>query len=127
MHSVPGFALLVAIDAERTAVAGEISIMRVPGSPPHVGGWLVPRYRGHGLGRELFAAALVLGHEHLGIRVLRAGAESSNTASRKSLLAAGFEPSEGTPTHQLEDGRTIPSCWYEHVAPASTCSGISWS
>ena len=125
--SLSGFALLIAIDVERSAVAGQTCIMAIPEGPPQVGGWLVPRYRGRGLGRELFAAALALGHQHLGIEVLRAGAESSNTASRRSLRGAGFEPSHGSPTHQLEDGRTVAACWYEHAAPTSTCGGTTWS
>jgi RimJ/RimL family protein N-acetyltransferase len=111
---------LVAIDTKRLAVAGQVDIESAKDGL-HIGGWLTPRYRGRGLGRELFTAGLVLGHEHLGIEVLRAGAEVTNLASRKSLEAAGFRPIEGTPTHGLPDGRLIPACWYEHVAAVSIC------
>ena len=111
---------LVALDPKLVTVAGEVAITVQPDGA-YVGGWLVPRYRGRGLGRELFTAALILGHRHLGIEVLRAGAQESNTASRKSLEAAGFRPAQGDPTHRLSDGRIIPSCWYEHSAAASDC------
>lgn len=114
---------LVAIDAVRLRVAGAISIDAMPAGF-YVGGWLTPSYRGQGLGRELFGAALLYGHQHLGIEVLRAGAEASNTASRKSLEAVGFQPTQGVPTHQLPNGRLITSSWYEHVAPASHCRGL---
>lgn len=121
---LPHFWRLVAIDPRTLAIAGEVGITGVPGEPPQVGGWLAPAYRGRGLGRELFAAGLALGHEHIGIKVLRAGAEASNTPSRRSLEAAGFHPIPGTPTHKLPNGRTIAACWYEHAGPAARCRGV---
>jgi RimJ/RimL family protein N-acetyltransferase len=113
---------LVAIDTDQRRVAGYLSIEAKPAGVD-VGGWLAPQYRGQGLGRELFAAALVFGHQHLGIEVLRAGTQDSNTASLKSLEAAGFQPAQGAPTYQLPNGRVIPSRWYEHIAPVSHCNG----
>jgi RimJ/RimL family protein N-acetyltransferase len=110
---------LVAIDAKRLAVAGQVDIEAMPDGRLYVGGWLTPDYRGAGLGRELFAAGLTLGHQHLGIRTLRAGAEEANHASRRSLEAAGFRQiQEGDPAHRLPDGRVILCRWYEHSAPA---------
>ncbi|MBR7828535.1 GNAT family N-acetyltransferase [Actinospica sp. MGRD01-02] len=116
------FWALIAIDPGRLAIAGLVGFVHSPdGLYNHVGGHLAPQYRGRGLGRELFAAALVLGHQHLGIEVIRAGAESSNIASRKSLEAAGFRPVHGAPAHSLPNGRVIAACWYEHAARASKC------
>lgn len=113
---------MVAIDADRLAVAGNVGFEPSPdGLHSYIGGWLAPQYRGRGLGRELFSAALSLGHQHLGIEAIRAGAQDSNTASRKSLEAAGFTPVHGAPTFTLPNGRVISACWYEHVAPASKC------
>jgi RimJ/RimL family protein N-acetyltransferase len=123
--SLPG--QLIAIDPERPAVIGAVGITARQAEPPQVGGWLAPSHRGRGLGRELFAAALELGHRHLGIEVLRAGAETSNTASRGSLEAAGFRPAQGAETQRLPNGRTIPTCWYEHTAAPSSCRGAGWS
>jgi RimJ/RimL family protein N-acetyltransferase len=111
---------LVALDPRLVTVAGEVAIT-VQSDGPHVGGWLTPRYRGRGLGRELFGAALVLGPRHLGIELLRAGAEESNTASRRSLEAAGFLAAHGDPSYRLSNGRVTSACWYEHTATASTC------
>jgi RimJ/RimL family protein N-acetyltransferase len=123
--SLPG--RMIAIDPEQMAVIGDVGITAKQAEPPHIGGWLAPSYRGRGLGRELFTAALDLGHRHLGIEVLRAGAETSNTASRRSLEAAGFLPARGTANHRLPDGRTVPTCWYEHIASTSRCRGTGWS
>ena len=121
---LPHFWRLIAIDPRNLAVAGEVGITGIPDEPPQLGGWLAPAYRGRGLGRELFAAGLTLGHEHIGIKLLRAGAEESNTASRRSLEAAGFHPIPGSPTHPLPNGRTITSRWYEHAAPTARCGGV---
>lgn len=116
---------LVAIDPDRLTIVGSVGFE--PSNDAghnHIGGWLAPQYRGRGLGRELFAAGLALGHQHLAIKTINAGAEESNTASRRSLEAAGFRPIDGAPTHTLPDGRAIASCWYEHTAPATAyCKG----
>lgn len=118
---------LVAIDAKRLAVAGQVDIEVMPDGGLYIGGWLTPDYRGRGLGRELFAAGLTLGHQHLGMKTLRAGAEDTNHASRRSLEAAGFrqigQPGQaagGERDHRLPDGRLIPSLWYEHSVPTPT-------
>jgi RimJ/RimL family protein N-acetyltransferase len=113
---------LVAIDPDNLAIAGFAGFQPPMGGLCNlVGGWLTPGYRGRGLGCELFAAALALGHQHLGIEVIHAGAEETNAASRKSLEAAGFRQVPGAPTHTLPNGRGVPACWYEHVALPSTC------
>jgi RimJ/RimL family protein N-acetyltransferase len=79
-----------------------------------LGGWLAPRYRGRGLGRELFAGAALFAHQHLGVRSVLAGTEVSNAACVAALVAAGFVPDTGPPTHRLPDGRVIPTRWLRH-------------
>ncbi|MET8448664.1 GNAT family protein [Streptomyces sp. NPDC005209] len=90
-----------------------------------IGGHLAPHARGQGLGTELFAAAALLAHAHLGIRTVRAGHEPANTASGRSLTAAGFVPIAGPPHHTLPDGREIEARWLQHTSPTPTtrCRG----
>jgi RimJ/RimL family protein N-acetyltransferase len=102
---------LVAVDRASRRVAGAVEVQE----DDHVGGWLVPDFRGRGLGRELFAGAIVFAHRHLGIRTVRAGAEPANTASVNALTAAGFVPGTGPAEYTLPDGRTIPTHWFQHV------------
>ncbi|MEU0436549.1 GNAT family protein [Streptomyces sp. NPDC006290] len=79
-----------------------------------IGGWLAPGFRQQGLGVELFRAAVQLGHRHLGLEVVRAGTEPTNTACQGALTAAGFTPASGPPRSTLGDGREVDACWYEH-------------
>lgn len=89
-----------------------------------VGGWLAPEFRAQGLGAELFAAVARFGHDHIGLTSVRAGTESANIACVEALLAAGFEPAEGTATHHLPDGRTVPASWFQHhTEHAGRCRG----
>lgn len=81
-----------------------------------MGGWLAPRYRGQGLGRELFAGAALFAHQHLGLSSVTAGTEVSNAACIAALVSAGFVPDAGPPTHQLPDGRVVPTRWLRHAA-----------
>ncbi|MER7183421.1 GNAT family protein [Streptomyces hyaluromycini] len=92
-----------------------------------VGGWLAPHARGLGLGTELFRAAAVLGHAHLGLRTLRAGYEPANTASGRALANAGFVAADGPPRHTLPDGREIDARWLQHTttAPPARCPGAA--
>ncbi|MEU6071640.1 MULTISPECIES: GNAT family N-acetyltransferase [Streptomyces] len=88
----------------------------------HIGGWLAPGLRGQGLGAQLFGAGALLAHTHFGMDTVRAGAETGNLASRRSLERAGFVPDEGPARHTLPDGREIDSVWLRHdVSPASYC------
>lgn len=57
-----------------------------------IGGWLVPEYRGRGLGAALFTAAAELAHRHLGIAAVRAGTHPGNAACIGALTAAGHDP-----------------------------------
>ncbi|MEV7324583.1 GNAT family N-acetyltransferase [Streptomyces sp. NPDC093970] len=91
-----------------------------------IGGWLAPGYRRQGLGVELFGAAVQLAHRHLGLKVVRAGAEPTNDASRGALAGAGFTPAAGPPSTILADGREIDASWYQHRQEAtSRCRGGS--
>jgi RimJ/RimL family protein N-acetyltransferase len=120
----PGFACLVAIDPTVDRCAGMVAISNVPERGLEVGGWLAPAFRGRGLGTELFRAGLLLGHEHLGLARIRAGADKANVGSRRALVAAGFSPAEGPATYKLENGRETQACWYEHRAhEARRCPG----
>ncbi|WP_416984741.1 GNAT family N-acetyltransferase [Streptomyces sp. T028] len=90
-----------------------------------IGGWLAPHARGLGLGTELFRAAALLGHDHLGLAAVRAGYEPANTASAGALTAAGFVPADGPPRHRLHNGRVVDARWLRHTAsiPPGRCSG----
>ncbi|MFJ8141199.1 GNAT family N-acetyltransferase [Streptomyces sp. NPDC096013] len=96
------------------------TIMRLESG--EIGGWLAPGYRRQGLGIELFRAAVQLGHQHLGLKVVRAGAEPTNAASRGALTTAGFTPAPGPSRFTLGDGREVDTRWYQHVQDtASRC------
>ncbi|MEU9345441.1 GNAT family protein [Streptomyces sp. NPDC048278] len=90
-----------------------------------IGGWLAPEARGLGLGAELFRAAAVLGHGHLGMRTVRAGHEPENTASGRALAKAGFVAADGPPRHTLPNGREIDARWLERTTttPLTHCRG----
>ncbi|MER5792214.1 GNAT family protein [Streptomyces sp. NPDC001980] len=92
-----------------------------------IGGWLAPEARGQGLGTELFRAAAVLGHAHLGLRTVRAGHEPANTASGRALAKAGFVAADGPPRHTLPDGREIDARWLQRTttAPLTRCPGAA--
>lgn len=89
-----------------------------------MGGWLAPRYRGRGLGRELFAGAALFAHQHLGLSSVAAETEVSNAACIAALVSGGFVPDTGQPTHQLPDGRVVPTRWLRHDADhPARCGG----
>lgn len=118
-----GFVGLTAVHVADGRYAGATSVDLDSGE---IGGWLAPGYRRQGLGVELFRAAVQLGHRHLGLRVVRAGAEPANSASRGALRAAGFTPAPGLARFTLGDGREIDACWYQHRQEATTrCRGGS--
>jgi RimJ/RimL family protein N-acetyltransferase len=79
-----------------------------------VGGSLAPQFRSRGLGTELFAAAALFAHDHLGVASLRAGTEPANAACVAALLSAGFVPAAGPVIHHLPDGRSVPARWFRH-------------
>ncbi|MEC3975253.1 GNAT family N-acetyltransferase [Amycolatopsis sp. H20-H5] len=115
---------LVMIDLAANRCAGLVSVHQGAGGSPETGGYLAPAYRGRGLGRELFAAGIRLGHEHLGLTRVRAGVEVGNFASIRSLEAAGMAQVDGPPLHTLPNGEKIVSLWYQHDSPsARRCTG----
>lgn len=103
---------LIVIDKASGMAAGGASVELE--EIPEIGGHLAPSFRRRGLGAELFAGVTEFAHQHLGIRAVRAGAESGNTGSIKSLQAAGFTPADGSLTHTLPDGRLILTFWFKH-------------
>jgi RimJ/RimL family protein N-acetyltransferase len=89
-----------------------------------LGGWLASRYRGRGLGGELFAGAALFAHQHLGVSRVVAGTEVSNAACMAALVSAGFVPDAGPSAHQLPDGRVVPTRWLRHDAEhPARCNG----
>jgi RimJ/RimL family protein N-acetyltransferase len=100
---------LVAIDPALDQIAGMVAVYR---EAREVGGWLVPEYRGQGLGEVLFAGAAELAHRHLGITTIQAGAHPGNAACIGALTAAGFTPAPGPETHVQPNGRVIPVRWF---------------
>ena len=107
----PDFVSLVAIDPVSDWLAGYVSLNW---ETREVGGWLVPGYRGRGLGAALFGGAAELAHRHLGITAVRAGAHPGNAACIGALTAAGFIPAPGPGTHVQPNGRVIPARWFSH-------------
>nr|WP_239091525.1 GNAT family protein [Streptomyces sp. SID14478] len=90
-----------------------------------IGGQLAPHARGQGLGAELFGATAVLGHQHVGLRTLRAGYEPTSIASARALTRAGFVPDDGPTRYTLPNGREIEARWVSHTATESEscCAG----
>ncbi|WP_162252583.1 GNAT family N-acetyltransferase, partial [Streptomyces griseoruber] len=62
--------VLIAVRLDDGRYAGYTEL--APGTG-EIGGWLAPHARGLGLGAELFRAAALLGHDHLGLDAVRAG------------------------------------------------------
>lgn len=103
--------LLIAIDVSTEQLAGAIggSLWRTD-----IGGWLASRFRSRGLGSELFAAAALFSHYHLGLPSVLAGTEPANAACVAALLSAGFSPATGPSHHLLPNGRGVPASWFRH-------------
>ncbi|GAA4608136.1 GNAT family protein [Actinoallomurus liliacearum] len=112
---------LIAMDRRSGGLAGSVYVH----GEGEAGGFLAPRFRAHGLGTELFAGAAAFAHDHLGMAVVRAGAEISNSPSIGALLSAGFVPAEGLGEHELPDGRVIPSRWFCHRSDQPTRCAIT--
>ncbi|MFF3409333.1 GNAT family N-acetyltransferase [Streptomyces sp. NPDC002742] len=114
--------MLVAVRVDDGRYAGAVG---VDAGTSQIGGWLAPHARGHGLGAELFGAAALLGHAHLGLRTVRAGHEPMNMASARALTKAGFVADDGPPRHTLPNGREIEARRLRHTAtgPVSRCRG----
>jgi RimJ/RimL family protein N-acetyltransferase len=102
---------LVAIDPVAERIAGLVGLNW---KTHQLGGYLVPDYRGRGLGAALFGGAAQLAHGHLGFKSAYAGAHPDNAASIGALTAAGFVPVAGPPTHVQPNGQVIPSRWFVH-------------
>jgi RimJ/RimL family protein N-acetyltransferase len=116
-------AFFSAFDLASRRIAGMVGIEFRPTKQRYeVGGWLAPDFRGRGLGSELFRLALWIGHEHLGIATLYAGAEGANRPSCRALTAAGFHLIQTGIPHVLPDGRVIRGFWFQHtVEEAHRC------
>ncbi|MFF5147794.1 GNAT family N-acetyltransferase [Streptomyces sp. NPDC013157] len=119
-----GGEILIGVRLDDGRYAGSTGLDPATGE---VGGWLAPHARGLGLGTELFRAAVLLGHAHLGLQTLRAGYEPANRASGRALANAGFVAAVGPPRHTLPDGREIEARWLRHTStvPLGRCHGAA--
>ncbi|WP_165965925.1 GNAT family protein [Actinomadura sp. 7K534] len=117
---------MLAIDPEYGLPAGAFFLTPESEARCELGGYLAPRYRGRGLGAELFAAGLALAQQHLHFTEVRAGVEPENVACARSLWRAGLDPADGPETHVLQDGRVIPSAWYSDVTPNPVWCPSGW-
>lgn len=122
---VPRWTDLIAIDVAADKCVGSVGLNVYDDDTVHLGGHLAPDYRylQRGYGRELFGAGVQLAHRHFGLSLVRAGAEPANGASGRSLIGAGFIAANGPPTHTLQDGRVIPTLWFQHNDPHPTLCG----
>ena len=117
---------LIAIDVAADKCVGSVGLSAHDDGSVHLGGHLAPDYRylQRGYRRELFGAGLELAHQHFGVQRVRAGAEPTNGASRRSLIGAGFVHADGPPSHTLPDGGVIPTLWFDHNDPhPARCGG----
>ncbi|MFH5210484.1 GNAT family N-acetyltransferase [Antrihabitans sp. NCIMB 15449] len=122
--ATPGHEGLVVIDAAARRVAGLVTVSPKDTGTADIGVVLAPDYRRRGYGSELFGAAAIFAHRHLGIAVVDAGTETTHTASIRALSAAGFVAPEGPTPDTLPNGRTIDALWFRHSVDESTmCEG----
>ncbi|MFK0158368.1 GNAT family N-acetyltransferase [Streptomyces sp. NPDC090499] len=114
--------LLIGVRVDVGTYAGVV--MMHPGTG-EIDGWMAPEARGLGLGTEMFRAAVVLGHAHLGLPRVFAGFEPANTACARALTKAGFVAADGRARHTQPDGREIDARWLERTttAPLTRCRG----
>lgn len=110
-------ALEPAADGAARAVAGVVSLTHEPAVPStaRVGIWLGPGARGRGLGPEALRLAVGLAWQ-MGLQTVVGGTTVDNVAMRRTFLAVGADLAETVP-HELPDGRTVDSCWYELHRP----------
>jgi RimJ/RimL family protein N-acetyltransferase len=66
------------------------------------GSWIGMRHQGMGIGTEMRAAVLMLGFDHLGMRVARSEAHADNAKSHGVSARLGYEP-DGTFTSTYRD------------------------
>jgi RimJ/RimL family protein N-acetyltransferase len=105
---------LAAVAPETQRLAGAVVYN---GESGDVTGWLLPEFRGRGLGTALFAGAAEFVHHHLGLALVVAGTEPDNKAAVAALTAAGFTEAAGPQTRTLDDSRTVTAAWFRHDDP----------
>ncbi|MDP9795432.1 GNAT superfamily N-acetyltransferase [Catenuloplanes nepalensis] len=110
----PDWLFLAGVHRETRELVSSLSVFS-RNRASEIGGSVRYGYRGQGYGHETLVAACALAHRHFGIARLVAGAEPSNTASRRWLAGAGFTSATGPPRVKLGNGRTIEALWWEHV------------
>ncbi len=88
-------AVLSILDAATEEFFGSLVLFDITEHEAEVGFWLSPHARGRGVARRALATATRLARR-LGLRSLTARTAPENTASRRTLEAAGFHP-EGAP------------------------------
>ncbi|WP_298183364.1 GNAT family protein [Saccharomonospora sp.] len=83
-------AVLTIADAVDDIFLGSLVLFDITAHTAEVGFWLSPNARGLGVATKALTAAVVLG-DRLGLHTLTARTDPANTASRRTLVAAGFE------------------------------------
>lgn len=118
---LPDECWLIAVERASGRFAGAVSVHR---GTCEIGGHLAPRFRGCGLGSELFAGTARFAHQHLGMPVITAGTARGNVACVAALISAGFVSAPGAASHTLPDGRVIAARWFSHAsAHPAQCAG----
>ncbi|MFF7981975.1 GNAT family N-acetyltransferase [Streptomyces sp. NPDC007901] len=120
----PDIVPLIGVRTDDGRYAGVIEMD--PGSG-QVTGWLAPHARDQAFAAELFGAAALLGHAHLGLRTVRAAYDPRHAETAQALSAARFVPDDSPPHHTLPNGREVDIRWVRHTAPAPTtrCRGAA--
>jgi len=114
------FGAVVGVVRDTDRPVGWTSLGRAPFGPGSsawsLGLTLDPTCRGHGYGRVVLTAGILVGREQASLRPgppeLFVGTAVSNTAMQHMMQQLGYEADPGTRPYLAPNGKTIESLWY---------------
>lgn len=104
-------AVLTIADSRTDVFLGSLVLFDISAEQAEVGFWLVPEARGRAAAAQALAAARTLG-ARLGLVALTARTDPSNTASHRTLTAAGFAPEAAPRQSTTPSGSRIETTHY---------------